>query len=67
MFGNPTTAVEWGGGVMQLSMTAAVPRTRDYIMLENEEIVIPAILTMAHILTHLQVEATSELRTPSKC
>lgn len=31
---------------MQLSMTAAVPRTRDYIMLENEEIVIPAILTI---------------------
>lgn len=50
MFGSPTTAVEWGGGVMQLSMTAAVPRTRDYIMLENEEIAIPAILTMAHIL-----------------
>lgn len=51
MFGSPATAVvEWGGGVMQLSMTAVVPRTRDYIMLENEEIVIPAILTMTHSL-----------------
>lgn len=50
MFGNPTTDAKWGGGVMQLSMTATVPRTRDYIMLENEEIVIPAILTMTNIL-----------------
>lgn len=51
MFGNPTTDAKWGGGVMQLSMTATVPRTRDYIMLENEEIVIPAILTMTNVLT----------------
>lgn len=50
MFDNPTTAVEWGGGVVQLSMTASFPRTRDYIMLENEEIVIPAILAKAHVL-----------------